>query len=161
MKIAPDLEARLAFLVRVTKREIGHLRYSADNVFQTPFSLERAQSLESNPVLAEQVEAYTSRFCRLQDMVGDKLLPAWLKALGEKTGAAIDNLDKAEKLGVLTSADEWVAMRQLRNQMIHEYIEDMSVLADALQMSFSRLDMIIGVGLAICADLETRGFTSG
>ncbi|MEQ9394231.1 hypothetical protein [Haliea sp.] len=31
---------------------------------------------------------------------------------------------KAEKLGWLDSADEWMTFRKLRNQMVHEYIED-------------------------------------
>ncbi len=69
----------------------------------------------------------------MQDTLGDKLLPVWLKLLGEPLGAVVDNLDKAEKLGILTSADDWLEYRQLRNQMVHEYIEDMTILAQALQ----------------------------
>jgi hypothetical protein len=33
------------------------------------------------------------RFSRLQDTIADKLLPLFLVALGEKTGAVKDNLD--------------------------------------------------------------------
>lgn len=61
------------------------------------------------------------RFARLQDMVGDKLLPVLLTALGEAPAEAIDNLDRAEHLGFIVSADEWVTLRTLRNQMAHEY----------------------------------------
>jgi uncharacterized protein YutE (UPF0331/DUF86 family) len=61
------------------------------------------------------------------------LLPTLLNALAEKTGLAIDNLDKAEKLGLIESADAWMEMRRLRNQMVHEYIEDLAVLASALR----------------------------
>jgi hypothetical protein len=53
--------------------------------------------------------AFVSRFGRLQDTVGDKLLPALLSALAEPVGPAIDNLDKAEKLGLLESARHCVA----------------------------------------------------
>jgi hypothetical protein len=55
-----------------------------------------------------------------------------LAALAEKTGPAIDNLDKAEKFGFIESADGWMEMRRLRNQMVHEYIEDLTVLTSAL-----------------------------
>jgi hypothetical protein len=65
--------------------------------------------------------------------VGDKLLPTLLLALGENPGPAIDNLDKAEKFGFIESVEDWMAMRRLRHQMVHEYIEDMAVLAGALQ----------------------------
>lgn len=40
-------------------------------------------------------------FWRLQDTIGDKLIPALLRALGEPQGAVIDNLDRAERLGWL------------------------------------------------------------
>ena len=80
--------------------------------------------LEAAPDLAEVLEAYVGRFCRLQDTVGDKLLVAWLKATQEKVGVAIDNLGKVENLGYLESSDIWLELRRIRNQMIHEYNED-------------------------------------
>jgi hypothetical protein len=45
----------------------------------------------------------------------------------------MENLDKAEKFGLLVSADAWMEMRRLRNQMVHEYIEDLAVLTSALR----------------------------
>ena len=36
-------------------------------------------------------------------------------------------------LGWLESADAWMAMRKLRNQMVHEYVEDPTVLCDAME----------------------------
>ena len=55
-----------------------------------------------------------------------------LVALGEIPAASIGNLDKAERLSLLDSADDCLAMRQLRNKMVHEHVEDMSVLTSAL-----------------------------
>lgn len=99
--------------------------------------------MELDPVLAERLDAFVSRFGRLQDTVGDKLLPALLNALAEKTGPAIDNLDKAEKLGLIGSADVWMEMRRLRNQMVHEYIEDVVVLTSALRSGHSFVPELI------------------
>jgi len=156
MSKSGDKLARLLFLNRIVKKEIKHLNYSANKVFNKAFTVERAKCLESDELLAEQVEAFTSRFCRLQDTVGDKLLPAWLDVLGEKTHIAIDNLDKAEKIGVIASVDVWLELRELRNQMIHEYIEDLVVLSDALQTAYQQLDVIIGAAQAISQDIEIR-----
>jgi len=69
------------------------------------------------------VDAFVARFGRLQDTLGDKLLPAWLAAHGEKTATFIENLDRAEQLGLVEDAQAWIDMRRLRNQMIHEYVE--------------------------------------
>ncbi len=156
-----SLEERLAFLQRVIDKEVRHLRYSSARVFDRPFDAERAESLASDEALAERVEAFASRFCRLQDTVGDKLLPLWLQALGEKRGAVIDNLDKAEKLGALRSADRWLEIRQTRNQMIHEYIESAQVLTDALNAAHDYQDQIIAFANAMLSDAMKRGFISG
>jgi uncharacterized protein with HEPN domain len=75
--------------------------------------------------------------------VGDKLLPTLLAALAEPVGAAIDNLDRAEKLGLIASADQWMDMRRLRNQMVHEYIEDLQILSSALRTGHEFVPVLI------------------
>ena len=102
-------------------------------LFDNLFTIEEAQKIEADPILAERLNAFVARFGRLQDTVRDKFLPAVLTALAEKTGPAIDNLDKAEKFGFIESADGWMEMRRLRNQMVHEYTEDLAILASALR----------------------------
>ena len=133
MTIAASLVARLEFLSRVTEKECGHLLDTDARLFAIPFTVEEARKITADPVLAERLDAFVGRFGRLQDTVGDKLLPALLLALGETVGPAIDNLDKAEKFGLIESADSWMEMRRLRNQMVHEYIEDLAVLSSALR----------------------------
>jgi len=151
-----DKWERLGFLCRVVKKEIQHLQYSAEKVFKGDFNEERARQIANDEEFAEQVEAFTSRFCRLQDTIGDKLLPAWLDMLGEKKGVVIDNLDKAERIGVLPSVEQWLELRQIRNQMIHEYIEDLAILADALQTAYQHLGFIVDVAESIITDLRNR-----
>ena len=93
---------------------------------------ERAGTLRHDIDLAERVDAFAARFGRLQDTVGDKLLPLVLAWLSEPVGPAIDNLARAERLGWIDSAADWIECRQLRNFMIHESVRDMAVLAVAL-----------------------------
>ena len=133
MKITASQIARLEFLARVTDKECRHLLDTDGRLFGELFTVEEAQKIETDPILAERLDAFVARFGRLQDTVGDKLLPALLTALAEKTGPAIDNLDKAEKFGFIESSDGWMEMRRLRNQMVHEYIEDLAVLTSALR----------------------------
>lgn len=148
--------ARLAFLARVVGKEIEHLRYAQAQVFDPDFTPQDAASMDDRPDFALKVEAFASRFKRLQDAVGDRLPPAWLDALGEPIGPAIDNLNKAERLGVLSSVNEWLTVRGLRNQMVHEYIESPEILADALNQANAHGDMIIDCASAILADCKRR-----
>ena len=154
MKITPSQAARLEFLARVTAKECQHLLDTDGRLFGKPFTIKVTQSIETDPILAERLDAFVSRFGRLQDTVGDKLLPALLAALAEEVGAAIDNLDKAEKFGFIASADTWMEMRRLRNQMVHEYIEDMVVLASALNSGHSFVPALVAAAKRCVAEAQ-------
>jgi uncharacterized protein with HEPN domain len=90
--------------------------------------------------------------------LGDKLLRLLLTALGEKPAAVIDNLDRAERLGFLASADEWMAMRELRNQMIHEYVEDPVVLTSALLSGHAFVPELVAAADRMVNEIERRGW---
>ena len=157
MKTEPNIVLRLQFLVRVVRKECKHLTTTDQRLFDNLFTREQATRLEEDPDLAERVEAFVGRFGRLQDTVGDKLLPLLLAALGEKPSAAIDNLDCAERLGLIESADEWMAMRNLRNQMVHEYVEDPVILSSALQTGHAFVPALIATANKMIIEIERRG----
>jgi hypothetical protein len=47
----------------------------------------RAGTLRQDPEMSERVDAFVARFGRLQDTLGDKLLPRLLQWLAEPVGA--------------------------------------------------------------------------
>ena len=75
MTVEPGIILRLQFLIRVVHKECLHLAATDQRLFASAFTLAQAGQLEANPDLAERVEAFVGRFGRLQDTVGDKLLP--------------------------------------------------------------------------------------
>jgi hypothetical protein len=158
MTLQPGLAERLRFLVRVAAKEARHLTETSERLFDTPFTPERAESLATTPDIAERVDAFVSRFGRLQDTLGDKLLPVLLTALGERPRAHIDNLDRAERLGLIPSTDQWMEMRRLRTQMIHEYVEDPVVLANALDAASRHVPVLTGVAERMRAEIAERGW---
>ena len=158
MTLEPQILLRLQFLVRVVRKECRHLVTTDQRLFGNEFSLQQAAHLEEDLDLAERVEAFVGRFGRLQDTLGDKLLPLLLAALGENASSVIDNLDRAERLGIIKSADEWMAMRNLRDQMIHEYVEDPVVLHSALQSGHDFVPVLVAVSDHMCAEIMRRGW---
>lgn len=160
MTLNQKTASRLQFLMRVVRKEGQHLLATDRRLFADPFTPERARQLETDLDLAERVEAFVSRFGRLQDTLGDKLLPALLAALGEVPAAAIDNLDRAERLGLVASADEWMTLRKLRNQMIHEYVEDPAILASALQTGHEFVQVLVSAAEGMAAEIERRGWAT-
>lgn len=63
------------------------------------------------------------RFSKLQDSMGTRLFKQVLEALEEDISGLpfIDILYKMEKLNLLENAKDWVALRQTRNTVSHEY----------------------------------------
>ncbi len=156
--MTPGQLARLGFLVRVVGKECRHLETTDRRLFVVPMTPERVTTLEDDPDLAERVEAFVSRFGRLQDTLADKLLPALLAALSESVGAQLDNLDRAERLGWIGSADAWLTIRQLRNQMVHEYMEDLALLTSALQSGHDFVAILLDAAQAMTQQVASRGW---
>jgi hypothetical protein len=92
----------------------------------------------------DQLESFTAKFSRLQDTLGDKLVPLFLTLAAEPVGTAIENLNRAEKLGLIASVAAWLGARQLRNLLVHDYIDDLTVLLlEALQHAKATSVMLI------------------
>lgn len=134
--------ARIQFLLRVIDKEIKLVNIAAEKCFAVPFTEEVARQLDELVDVAIRLEAFSSRFCRLQDMIGDKLLPNLLKYFGEHPAPFLVNLTKAEQLGWLASTEGWIALRELRNQMIHEYIEDVALLVNAVNTAHNHVEVL-------------------
>jgi hypothetical protein len=128
-----DLFERLLFLADVVTREASYLSQTNGRLFANVFGPAEVAGLPDNPDLGERVDAFVSRFGRLQDTLAGALLPRLLEALLEPVGSVLDNVNRAERLGWLRSASEWAELRLLRNRMIHEYVRDVQELVDALQ----------------------------
>lgn len=148
--------ARLQGLVRIVGKELKYLQLTDASLFAQPFTTERADLLESDQLLGERVDAFVGRFGRLQDTLGDKLLPNLLSLLKEPPRAFIDNLDKAERLAWIDSANAWVEARQLRNRMVHEYIENLAVFVAAINAAHEFVPMLALAVRAMTREVSAR-----
>lgn len=131
MALTADSE-RLAFLLETTAKEARHLRQTVDRLAAEPISAEWVSRLEQEPELSERLDAFVARFGRLQDTLGEKLIPELLRHLLEDVGSMLDNLGRMERLGSLPSLEGWIEARNLRNRLIHEYMRDPEEFAGAL-----------------------------
>ncbi|MBT2787293.1 MULTISPECIES: hypothetical protein [unclassified Halomonas] len=123
--------------LNVVKREGDHLTYSWLTLFAEEKLITQTwvETLDDQPQEAVFLEAFVSRFGRMQDTLADKLLPRWLQALAEKPGSQIETLNRAERLGVVNSVEGWLIARKLRNQLVHEYMENAREFAEAINIA--------------------------
>jgi hypothetical protein len=135
-----DAATRLWQLLDLVAREDHHLAGVTGRLFADAKGDVTAAWLKpvlGSPEGIDRLESFVGKFSRMQDTIMDKLPPAFLVAAGERTGTALDNLNLAHKLGFISDPDAWLAMRLLRNRLVHEYVEDLVELAAALQKARS------------------------
>jgi hypothetical protein len=84
-------------------------------------------------------ELYTSRFCKLQDLMGSQLLTLVLEAAKEPVEqmSMIDKINKLEKLRAIENAETWKKLRDIRNHLSHEYPDDPEITAVYLNEAYA------------------------
>lgn len=116
-----ERKAHLARKLGAISRMTEHLNYSRSRL---PYPLVSVNTL-SEPEL-ESVSALVERFGKLQDLLGN-VFREMLFLSGEDATDMNDVLSRLEKLGILDSADDWRALRSLRNLGAHDYDDDDAV----------------------------------
>ena len=87
--------------LELARKEATYLEYTHRTLFAMPIDAVWVQQLAAQPELAEKVEAFVSRFGRLQDHLGEKLIPRFAALLGESLKSLLDVLAYTEKLSGL------------------------------------------------------------
>jgi hypothetical protein len=72
----------------------------------------------------ESFDSLTSKFGRTSDLYTQKIMRTIWMLLHEPFVPFIDLLNKAEKMKLIVSADQLLEIRDLRNQITHEYIPE-------------------------------------
>lgn len=147
---------RFLHTLEIVFREGKHLAYSWDRLYSQPIDLAWVSELEDRPELAERLEAFVSRFGRMQDTIAGKLLPRWLLALAETPGSQIETLNRAERLGVIESVERWLEARQLSNRLVHEYMVNAEIFVEDLQLARDYSLMILQSYNQLCSFATSR-----
>jgi hypothetical protein len=72
----------------------------------------------------ESFDSLTSKFNRASDIFTQKVLRSLWMLLHEEFVPFIDMMNQCEKMMIIRSSDNMIAIRDLRNQITHEYIPD-------------------------------------
>lgn len=92
----------------------------------------------------EAYEALASRFARTSDILTQKVLKTFFLLMQEEIKSNIDGANFLEKIGVIENADELLDIRELRNQIAHEYVEvEMASLFSEILTHVPKLRLII------------------
>ncbi|WP_457636081.1 HepT-like ribonuclease domain-containing protein [Persephonella sp.] len=90
------------------------------------------------------IDTFIFRFIKLQDYLGQKLFKRFLEEIGEfyEDMSFIDVLDKLEKLGVISSSEEWIEIRRLRNKLTHEYPDEIEEMKEEIKTAMDKIPIL-------------------
>jgi len=85
------------------------------------------------------VDQYIFRFAKLQSVVGEKLFKSLLINSGEDLSGLtfLDILSMIEKFRIIESSDDWLKIRDVRNNVSHDYPMLIQETVDALNVLVS------------------------
>lgn len=141
----------------LARKKVDHLRYTHRTLFAQPIDADWVQQLNTRDDLAEKVDAFVSRYGRLQDHIGEKLIPRFAALLGEAPKSMLDVLAYAEKMQWVKSAEVFVGARKLRNLLVHEYMSDAELFLQALLAAREAAEMLFHTITAIEAEAVAIG----
>jgi hypothetical protein len=121
---------------RKLRKALQHLEYSSNKIGNLS-----ADATRLDEESLETWESFSTRFSRVADIFLTKYLRTrvLMNDLGF-TGTLRDFVNQGEKLGIVDSADAWMAIRELRNISAHDYSEEeLSEFFERLKQESGRL----------------------
>jgi len=88
------------------------------------------------------LDAYLKRFASLQDFLGAKIFPLLLEIAGINANKMSEVLSLIEKEEIIDSIENWIELREVRNELEHDYPEELKDALDDLKYcidNFTRL----------------------
>lgn len=134
-------------ILAMCRRHADRLNWSMARL-EPYFPLDEDKLNQLDGVTLAVLDQFSLRFAKLQDAMGAKLFPAALERMREPGELAtfLDQLHRLEKVGAVTSADQWLLLREIRNAFAHDYPDDpavrVAVLNRALPMARQLLDAL-------------------
>ena len=93
----------------------------------------------------EHIDQYIFRFSKLQDVLGEKLFRSLLINLGEevRNRSFIDIFNRLDMLEIVSDYDKWLTLRQIRNEVSHEYDDSAEKIALKINNIYQKKDALL------------------
>ena len=88
-----------------------------------------------------------SRFGKLQDLIGSKIIDLFFEGQGENIDnfTALDKINKLEKIGIIEDSEIWKEMRKVRNHISHESPDNPELTAKYLNQIVDMVPQLIEI----------------
>lgn len=148
---------KLRQTIELCQKHITRLHH-AEAMLHVEFPLSIETFTKLTPRDIRDLDALVFRFTRLQDTMGHALFTQTLQVLMETTEGVpfIDKLNNLEKLNLLTSAERWTELREIRNSLAHEYPTQIEEFVHGLNSMMNAIPELIAIFEKINQSLTSR-----
>ena len=141
-----EINERLQREFEVCEKHILRINEALEELSSTlPLTIENYAQLNSGQIRC--IDQFIFRFSKLQDAMGAKIFRYILEYLDEDVTSLPmrDILNRLEKYKFLPDANEWIYIRELRNEIAHDYPLMENDVVHILNELFSKVDIMYGI----------------
>ena len=88
------------------------------------------------------LDAYLKRFASLQDFLGAKIFSLLLDIAGINHTKMSEVLSNIEKENIIDSLENWIELRDIRNELEHDYPEELQEALDDLKFCIDNFEKL-------------------
>ena len=141
-----EINERLQREFEVCDKHILRINEALEELSSTlPLTIENYAQLNSGQIRC--IDQFIFRFSKLQDAMGAKIFRYILEYLDEDVTSLPmrDILNRLEKYKFLPDANEWIYIRELRNEIAHDYPLMENDVVYILNELFSKVDVMYSI----------------
>ncbi|MCD6172191.1 MAG: hypothetical protein J7J96_00190 [Sulfurimonas sp.] len=117
-------------------KRINEAFIELQNAYTFPIDITDFEKLLENKIELAFADQIIYRFSKAQDSMGGKLFKAYMLYQGTNVDKPfLDILNSLEKLNIL-DVDEWFELREIRNEIAHDYEDNTKLAVDILNSIF-------------------------
>ena len=138
------LEEKLERYFDEAKKHIQKIK-SAKEILQNVMPLNEKKLAKLNEREQDKLDILIFRFAKLQDLLGRKIFRSILDFSGYETNLPfVEILSELEREGLI-EVDRWMALRDARNAIAHEYPNEEELIIDELNFIYNEVDYLINL----------------
>ena len=88
------------------------------------------------------LDAYLKRFASIQDFLGSKIFSLLLEIAGINNTKMSEVLSNIEKENIIDSLENWIELREVRNELEHDYPEELQEALNDLKYCIDNFEKI-------------------
>jgi len=107
-----------------------------------PLSHQQYSELQDEEV--KNIDQFLFRFSKMQDTIGDKIFKTVLQEYNPdfQKLSFLDFLHELEKREIITSAQDWIILRKVRNNIAHQYDDEPEEMSQAINDIFAQFSTL-------------------